>query len=187
MIDYYKYNLYIKKVEVLYCKNYELFCNFAFMKFLRKLLYPFSLFYGLITSIRNYLFDKIFLNLTQFETPTIVVGNLSVGGTGKTPQIEYLIRLLQDDYKVAVLSRGYKRKSEGFIIADKTANAEIIGDEPFQYYKKFKNIIVCVDADRTNAIEQLEHLENPPEVILLDDAFQHRKVKGGLNILLTAL
>lgn len=155
------------------------------MKLLRNLLYPFSLLYGLITMLRNYLYENAIFESNQFDTPTIVVGNLSAGGTGKTPQIEYLIRLLKDDYKVAVLSRGYKRKSEGFILADKTVNAEIIGDEPFQYFKKFDNIIVSVDADRSNAIEQLEHLKNPPEIILLDDAFQHRKVKGGLNILLT--
>ncbi|WP_372794139.1 tetraacyldisaccharide 4'-kinase [Lutibacter sp.] len=156
------------------------------MKFLRKILYPFSLLYGLITSIRNYLYNKHIITSTQFKTPTIVVGNLSVGGTGKTPQIEYLIRLLQNDYKIAVLSRGYKRKSSGFIIADENATAEIIGDEPFQYYLKFPKVIVCVDADRTNAIQQLEALENPPDIILLDDAFQHRRVNAGFNILLTA-
>jgi tetraacyldisaccharide 4'-kinase len=123
---------------------------------------------------------------TKFKTPTIVVGNLSVGGTGKTPQIEYLVRLLQNNYKVAVLSRGYKRKSEGFVLADASATAETIGDEPFQYFKKFPNIIVCVDADRTNGIAKLENLQNPPDIILLDDAFQHRKVQGGFNILLTS-
>ena len=155
------------------------------MNFLRKIVYPFAVLYGVITSIRNFLYDKNFLKSTKFKTPTLVVGNLSVGGTGKTPQIEYLIRLLQNDYKIAVLSRGYKRKSTGFILADKNANAELIGDEPFQYYKKFKNILVCVDVDRTNAIHKLEKLNNPPDVILLDDAFQHRKVAGGFNILLT--
>ncbi|WP_299524751.1 tetraacyldisaccharide 4'-kinase [uncultured Lutibacter sp.] len=156
------------------------------MKFLRKILFPFSLLYGLITSMRNYLYDKHIITSTQFQTPTIVVGNLSVGGTGKTPQIEYLIRLLQNDYKIAVLSRGYKRKSSGFMIADENSTAEIIGDEPFQYYLKFPKVIVCVDVDRTNAIQQLEALENPPDIILLDDAFQHRRVNAGFNILLTA-
>jgi tetraacyldisaccharide 4'-kinase len=155
------------------------------MNFLRKIAYPFAVLYGIITSIRNFLYDKSILKSTKFKTPTLVVGNLSVGGTGKTPQIEYLIRLLQEDYKIAVLSRGYKRKSSGFILADENATAESIGDEPFQYYKKFKNIRVCVDADRTNAIQQLEKLDNPPDIILLDDAFQHRKVVGGFNILLT--
>ncbi|MFK5958737.1 MAG: tetraacyldisaccharide 4'-kinase [Lutibacter sp.] len=156
------------------------------MNFLRKIVYPFSLLYGLITNIRNYLYNNNILKSTKFKTPIIVVGNLSVGGTGKTPQIEYLIRLLQDNYKVAVLSRGYKRKSKGFIIADENSSSEIIGDEPFQYYKKFLNIIVCVDVDRTNAIQQLEALDNAPEIILLDDAFQHRKVSVGLNIVLTS-
>ena len=156
------------------------------MKFLRKILFPFSLLYELITSIRNYLYDKHIITSTQFKTPTIVVGNLSVGGTGKTPQIEYLIRLLQNDNKIAVLSRGYKRKSSGFMIADENSTAEIIGDEPFQYYLKFPKVIVCVDVDRTNAIQLLEALENPPDIILLDDAFQHRRVNAGFNILLTA-
>ena len=166
-------------------KYYNLFCIFAFMNFLRKIAFPLAVLYGIITSIRNFLFDKNFFKSTKFKTPTIVVGNLSVGGTGKTPQIEYLIRLLQSNYKVAVLSRGYKRKSTGFILADENSNAALIGDEPYQYYKKFKNILVCVDANRTNAINKLEKLENPPEVILLDDAFQHRKVVGGFNILMT--
>ena len=156
------------------------------VNFLRKIVYPFSLLYGLITSIRNYLFNVNVLKSSEYKTPTIVVGNLSVGGTGKTPQIEYLIRLLQNNYKIAVLSRGYKRKSEGFVLADKHATAESIGDEPFQFYKKFINIIVCVDANRRNGIEQLEKLASPPDIILLDDAFQHRKVKGGLNVLLTS-
>lgn len=156
------------------------------MNFLRKIVFPFSLLYGLITSIRNILFNINILKSSEYKTPTIVVGNLSVGGTGKTPQIEYLIRLLQDNYKIAVLSRGYKRKSEGFVMANEHATAESIGDEPYQFYKKFNNIIVCVDANRRNGIEQLEKLTSPPDIILLDDAFQHRKVKGGLNILLTS-
>ena len=155
------------------------------MKFLRKIAYPFSILYGLITSLRNYLYDVGLLKSTHFKTPTIVVGNLSVGGTGKTPQIEYLIDLLKNEYKIAVLSRGYKRKSKGFLMADSTVSAEIIGDEPFQIYLKYPEIIVCVDADRTNGITKLEELENPPQIILLDDAFQHRKVRGGFNILLT--
>ena len=156
------------------------------MNILRKILYPFSLLYGIITSFRNFLYNKHLKKSTQFKTPIVVVGNLSVGGTGKTPQIEYLIRLLQNDYKIAVLSRGYKRKSNDFIIANKNATAKIIGDEPFQYYLKFPNIIVCVDADRTHGIQHLEALENPPDIILLDDAFQHRKVNAGFNILLTS-
>lgn len=156
------------------------------MNLLRKIAFPFSVLYGLITSIRNYFYNIGILKSNEFKTPTIVVGNLSVGGTGKSPQIEYLVRLLQDDYKIAVLSRGYKRRSKGFVIADEFSTFETIGDEPFQFYKKFQNIIVSVDANRTNGINQLENLKNPPDIILLDDAFQHRKVKGGFNILLTS-
>lgn len=153
---------------------------------LRKILFPFAILYGLITSIRNFLFDKGILKSYSFDVPVIAVGNLSVGGTGKTPQIEYLIRLLSPKYKVATLSRGYKRQSEGFVLADSSSNAAILGDEPFQFYTKFNNIQVAVDADRKNGIEQLLSQTNKPEIILLDDAFQHRKVKAGFYILLTS-
>lgn len=156
------------------------------MDLLRKILFPFALLYGLITAIRNFLFDKGVLKSYTFDLPVIAVGNLSVGGTGKTPQIEYLIRLLSDKYKVATLSRGYKRQSEGFVLADSNANAQILGDEPFQYFQKFPNIKVAVDADRKNGIEQLLAQPDRPEVILLDDAYQHRKVKAGFYILLTS-
>ena len=122
------------------------------MNLLRKLLFPFAILYGLITSIRNFLFDKGILKSYSFDLPVIVVGNLSVGGTGKTPQIEYLIRLLSDKYKVATLSRGYKRESKGFILAQANATAKILGDEPFQFFEKFKNIQVAVDANRKNGI-----------------------------------
>src|SRR3970282_402363 len=156
------------------------------MNLLRKILFPFAILYGFITSIRNFLFDNGFLKSYSFDIPIIAVGNLSVGGTGKTPQIEYLIRLLSPNYKVATLSRGYKRQSKGFVLADSNSNAEILGDEPFQFYTKFKNIQVAVDADRKNGIEQLLSQTNKPEIILLDDAFQHRKVKAGFYILLTS-
>lgn len=156
------------------------------MKLLRILLFPFAVLYGFITSIRNFLFDRGILKSTSFDIPVIGVGNLSVGGTGKTPQIEYLIRLLSDKYKVATLSRGYKRKSEGFVLADETSNAEILGDEPFQFYQKFPNIQVAVDANRTNGITKLLSQEENPQIILLDDAYQHRKVKAGFYILLTS-
>ena len=156
------------------------------MDILRKILFPFAILYGLITAIRNFLFDKGILKSYSFDLPIIAVGNLSVGGTGKTPQIEYLIRLLSGDYKVATLSRGYKRKSEGFVLADANANAEILGDEPFQFFQKFPNIQVAVDANRKNGIEQLLSKTPKPDVILLDDAYQHRKVKAGFYILLTA-
>ena len=156
------------------------------MNFLRKILFPFAVLYGFITSIRNFLFDYGILKSYSFPISVIAVGNLSVGGTGKTPQIEYLIRLLSNKYKIATLSRGYKRKSEGFILANATSNAEILGDEPFQFYKKFPNIQVAVDANRKNGIEQLLSQSKKPDVILLDDAFQHRKVKAGFYILLNA-
>jgi tetraacyldisaccharide 4'-kinase len=155
------------------------------MNFLRKLLFPFAVLYGLITGFRNFLFDKGILKSYSFNLPVIVVGNLSVGGTGKTPQIEYLIRLLLNNYKVATLSRGYKRQSKGFVLANKYSNAKTLGDEPFQFYKKFKNIFVAVDANRKNGIEQLLLQSTKPDVILLDDAFQHRKVKASFYILLT--
>lgn len=153
---------------------------------LRKILFPFAILYGFITSIRNFLYDKGILKSYSFDIPIIAVGNLSVGGTGKTPQIEYLIRLLSPKYKVATLSRGYKRKSKGFVLADSNSNAEILGDEPFQFYTKFDNIQVAVDADRKNGIEQLLSQSEKPDVILLDDAFQHRKINAGFYILLTS-
>lgn len=155
------------------------------MNFLRKILFPFAILYGFITSFRNFIFDCGILKSYSFPIPVIAVGNLSVGGTGKTPQIEYLIRLLSDKYNVATLSRGYKRKSKGFILASENSNSDILGDEPFQFYKKFPNIQVAVDANRKNGIEQLLSQTKKPDIILLDDAFQHRKVKAGFYILLT--
>ncbi|MFC6876532.1 tetraacyldisaccharide 4'-kinase [Flavobacterium myungsuense] len=156
------------------------------MILLRKILFPFAVLYGWIMQCRNFLYDKGFLKSYSFDLPIIAVGNLSVGGTGKTPQIEYLIRLLSDNYKIATLSRGYKRESKGFVLADETSTAAILGDEPYQFYRKFPKIQVTVDADRKNGIEQLLSLPNKPNIILLDDAFQHRKVKAGFYILLTA-
>ena len=156
------------------------------MNVLRKILFPFAILYGCVTAVRNFLFDKGILKSTSFDIPVIAVGNLSVGGTGKTPQIEYLIRLLSQKYKVATLSRGYKRKSEGYVLASESSNAEILGDEPFQFYQKFPNIQVAVDANRRNGITQLLSQKEKPEVILLDDAYQHRKVKAGFYILLSS-
>jgi tetraacyldisaccharide 4'-kinase len=156
------------------------------MNILRKILFPFAILYGLITAIRNFFYDIRVLKSYAFDVPIIAVGNLSVGGTGKTPQIEYLIRLLSPHYKIATLSRGYKRKSKGFVLANSTVNAEILGDEPFQLFKKFPQIQVAVDANRKNGIEQLLLQGEKPNVILLDDAFQHRKVTAGFYILLTA-
>lgn len=150
----------------------------------RKLLYPFSLLYGGITSLRNYFYDKDLLKSTTYELPVITVGNLNVGGTGKSPMTEYLLKLLHDKYKLATLSRGYKRSSKGFQIVDSNDPASKAGDEPLQFKNKFPEVLVAVDANRREGIENLT--EFAPEVIILDDAFQHRKVKGGFQILLTA-
>ncbi len=156
------------------------------MRLIRLILFPFSILYGGIVMFRNWLFTKGWLQSTSYNFPVICVGNLSVGGTGKSPMIEYLIRLTKDDYKVATLSRGYKRKTTGFLMATAETTASDIGDEPLQFYTKFKDeIIVSVEAQRTVGIEALRNLANRPEVILLDDAFQHRKVTAGFNILLT--
>ena len=156
------------------------------MDFLRKILFPFSWLYWAITAIRNHFYDKGLFTSYTFDLPVIAIGNLSTGGTGKTPQTEYLIRLLSGRYRVATLSRGYKRKSKGFVLAGDSANAAILGDEPYQFHSKFQNIRVAVDADRKNGIGQLLSLSPRPEVILLDDAYQHRRVKAGFYILLTA-
>ncbi|AOW18814.1 tetraacyldisaccharide 4'-kinase [Polaribacter vadi] len=154
------------------------------MKFLRFLLFPFAIIYDVVTTTRNLFFDVGIFKQTSFKIPVLVVGNLSVGGTGKTPQIEYLIRLLNKQFKVAVLSRGYKRKTTGFVLLNDAHIALDVGDEPLQYFKKFKNIDVAVDANRVEGIQQLIKSKSP-ELILLDDAYQHRKVKGSFYILLT--
>lgn len=152
---------------------------------MRKLLLPISFIYSIVLFLRHKLYDWGILKSKTYDTPSICVGNLNLGGTGKTPHIEYLVRLLSDNYKIAVLSRGYGRKTKGFIIADVTHTHEDIGDEPLQYFKKFDNIAVAVDEDRCDGIDKLLQREDTPQVILLDDAYQHRKIKPGLNILLT--
>lgn len=154
------------------------------MKVLRFILFPFAILYDFVTRIRNFFFNTGIFYQTSFKTPVIVVGNLSVGGTGKTPQIEYLIRLLKNNFKTAVLSRGYNRETKGFVLLNKNHVAIDVGDEPLQYFQKFKNIDVAVCANRVKGITNLIK-SNIPEVILLDDAFQHRKVKGSFYILLT--
>ncbi|WP_406683019.1 tetraacyldisaccharide 4'-kinase [Seonamhaeicola sp. MEBiC1930] len=156
------------------------------MKIIRYIFFPFVPVYYAVTWLRNKLYDNGIKESTSYKFPVICVGNLSVGGTGKTPMIEYLIRILKEDYNVATLSRGYKRKTEGFQLAEAYCNADTLGDEPFQFYNKFKDDIqVAVDADRTNGIERLRASNFSPDIVLLDDAFQHRKVKAGFNILLT--
>lgn len=149
-------------------------------------LLPLSWIYGLGVGIRNRLFDMGILKSRDFKVPVISVGNITVGGSGKTPHVEYLIRLLRDKTKVAVLSRGYKRKSKGYVLADKDATASVIGDEPSQMKKKYPDVYVAVDKNRCHGIERLTEDEETKDtdVILLDDAYQHRYVKPGVNILL---
>ncbi len=158
---------------------------FAQMWLLRKILFPVSLIYGLVVYLRNRCYDWGVFPSKSYRTPIICIGNLNVGGTGKTPMVEFLIALLQDRYKVAILSRGYRRKSKGFVLANANSTVHDLGDEPYQIHLKFKNVQIAVDADRQNGIAILEK-DVKPDVILLDDAFQHRKVKPGLSILLTA-
>jgi tetraacyldisaccharide 4'-kinase len=149
-------------------------------------LIPLSWLYGFAVRLRNWLFDIGILKSKSFDIPVISLGNITVGGAGKTPHVEYLIRLLQDKEKVAVLSRGYKRKTKGYQLADKDSTMREIGDEPYQMKQKFPHIYVAVDAKRTRGIENLtsDEATKDVDVILLDDAFQHRYVKPGINILL---
>ena len=157
-----------------------------FIKIDNRLL-PLSWLYGLGVGLRNLLFEMNILKSRSFSTPVISVGNITVGGTGKTPHVEHIVRLLKNQMHVAVLSRGYKRKSRGFLVATDDTPMYDIGDEPYQMKRKFKDIDVAVDKKRTRGIDNLisgEYTEKPVDVILLDDAFQHRYVKPGLNILL---
>jgi tetraacyldisaccharide 4'-kinase len=175
---------------------------------MKYLLLPLSLLYGFVTDVRNYLFDKGFWKVTSFDRPIINVGNLTVGGTGKTPHVEYLIRLLKekkssnsnvvkvqklDDvnkknlerYAITTLSRGYGRKTKGFIIANSTVNAQTIGDEPYQFYQKFSTEInVAVGENRVDSVKKILTQKPDTEIIILDDAFQHRPIQPSLNILL---
>jgi tetraacyldisaccharide 4'-kinase len=165
------------------------------MKYLRWLLFPFSLLYGLVVIIRNWCYDAGVFKSRRFKIPVISVGNLEVGGAGKSPMTEYLIRLLKDDHKLATLSRGYGRKTKGYVEASiskyqvsstidlqpATYNSQLIGDEPAQFAHKFPDITVAVCEDRVKGIERLLPDHN---LILLDDAYQHRAVEAGLNILL---
>lgn len=151
---------------------------------LKHLLWPFALLYGLVVKARNYLFDRGILRSAPIKG-TICVGNLTVGGTGKTPFTEYLIGLLKDQAEIAVLSRGYKRKTKGFVLADTQSNATAIGDEPYQIFLKHSEIPIAVDEDRINGIQSIRQQHPNNKIIILDDAFQHRRVKAELNILLT--
>ena len=155
------------------------------LKSFRFILWPLSVLYSLIIWLRNKLFDFNILKSVSFNFPIICVGNLAVGGTGKTPMVEYLIRILGGKYAIATLSRGYKRKTSGFAIANENSTALDIGDEPMQFHQKFPEVTVAVAEERLVAIPQLLHDKPNTEVIILDDAFQHRSVRAGLNILLT--
>jgi tetraacyldisaccharide 4'-kinase len=166
-------------------RNIDLFRRFPLLKILRYFLIPFSVIYGTIIKLRNWLFDKGILKSASFNFPLICVGNLATGGTGKTPMTEYLAALLKDKYKTATLSRGYKRKTKGFAIAGPNTTAIEIGDEPMQFHQKFPDVTVTVGEERLEAIPLLLHDRPDTQVIILDDAFQHRTVKAGLNILLT--
>lgn len=152
----------------------------------RKIFFPFSILYAMALTIRNKLYDWGVFRSVAFETPIICVGNISTGGTGKTPHIEYLIKLFKDGGKrVATISRGYGRKTRGFILAQAAHTTTDIGDEPLQFKSKFQEITVAVDEKRVNAISILLHQSPKPDVILLDDAFQHRAVSPTLSIVLT--
>lgn len=152
---------------------------------MRILLLPISLLYHIVLSIRHKLYDWRILKSWRFEYPIIGVGNLSLGGTGKTPTVEYLINILRPQYRLATLSRGYGRKTKGFQRADNQSTHETVGDEPLQYFRKFPDIQVAVDEDRIDGVEKLIMCKTTPDIILLDDAFQHRRIKAGYNILLT--
>ena len=146
--------------------------------------HPFSLIYGLLTFLRNKFFDWGILSQTKYAIPIISIGNITVGGTGKTPFVEFLIRSLSNRYQIAVLSRGYKRNTKGVIIPKERETAAIIGDEAVQIQNKFPQVTIAVAEDRVEGIDCLLGLEKAPELILLDDAFQHRYVKPGLSVLL---
>ncbi len=151
------------------------------MRYFRYLLLPFSWVYGLVIIARNYFYDKGIFKSTKFHLPVIVVGNLEVGGAGKSPMTEYLIQLLNPQHKIATLSRGYGRKTKGFFYADKNSTAKTVGDEPLQFKQKFSNITVAVCESR---VEGVEKLQQNHDLILLDDAYQHRALQPGFSILL---
>jgi len=153
------------------------------MKYL--LLKLLSLFYGMFVSFRNELFNLKVLSSQEFDRPVISIGNITAGGTGKTPHTEYIAQLLKTNFKVGVLSRGYKRKTRGFQFVESTSKVRQVGDEPLQMKLKFEDLLVAVDANRVRGITKMLQSKPEPDVILLDDAFQHQYVNPGINILLT--
>lgn len=160
-------------------------CSFASMQWLRYLLFPFAVLYELITRLRNKLYDNGTLRSVSFDFPIIAIGNLSVGGTGKTPHIEYLIRLLAPHFRLATLSRGYRRKTQGFRMAKQDDTAETIGDEPMLLKLKYPQVSVAVGEERALAIPQIISATQDLQAILMDDAMQHRAIEPGLMIMLT--
>ena len=152
---------------------------------MRILLLPIAFFHHIILKIRHKLYDWHILKSKKHDMPVICVGNLALGGTGKTPHVEYLAHLLSETYRVCIVSRGYGRKTKGFQLANTTCNADTVGDEPMQYVNNLDDVMVAVDENRNRAIELMDTIDRPPEVYLLDDAFQHRSTQAGLNILLT--
>lgn len=156
------------------------------MKQLRKILFPFSGLYYMITLLRNKAYDLGYFSYKEYTLPVICIGNLNTGGTGKSPMTEYLIELLKDQYRIATLSRGYGRKTKGYLQVSNDSLAEKVGDEPLQFARKFNNVSVSVCEDRQFGILQLLRIKPSPDVIILDDAYQHRKVKAGFQIVLTA-
>ncbi len=158
----------------------------TWIRILRKLLWPIVPVYYLSTWVRNFLYDRGLKSSMSYDFPVIAVGNLSVGGTGKSPMVEYLIRVLKDAYVLATLSRGYKRATTGFKAVQLLDTAKAVGDEPLQFKLKYPSIHVAVDANRQEGIAKLQTLNPKPELIILDDAYQHRKVTAGLYIVLTS-
>jgi tetraacyldisaccharide 4'-kinase len=159
--------------------------NYPLLKPVRMLLLPFSLIYGLIVIVRNWMFNRNILRSSSFNLPLICIGNLAVGGTGKSPMVEFLIAKLKSEFRIAILSRGYKRKTRGYTLANDSSTALEIGDEPMQFYNKFPDVTVAVGEERVVVIPQLLQDKPDTRVIILDDAFQHRSVRAGYNILLT--
>lgn len=159
--------------------------NTFFLRSFRILLFPFAILYGVILRIRNFMYDKHWLKSTSFNIPIINVGNLSVGGTGKSPMVDYLVTMLKRQYHLGTISRGYKRRTQGYLLASDSTTAVEIGDEPMQFHLRHPDIAVAVGEERIVAVPQLLYDRPETQVIILDDAFQHRAITPGFNILLT--
>lgn len=168
--------------------DFVYFCSYSNTPMNKRLKYhkwllPAGFLFGMVVNIRNYLYNHGIFKSVRFNLPVLSIGNLTVGGTGKTPHTEYLVRLLRNNYKIAVLSRGYGRRTSGYQLANTNSTQENIGDEPLQIYMKYPDVTVAVDESRVDGISKLLTFPNP-DVILLDDAYQHRAVTASLNILI---